>query len=144
MVFAEVDGIECLLPTHCRRLSARKSRRLVKVHPKHQQVVALRPIKSVQFRRLGTGESPVGDFLFGSFVLTASLFYGTYTERVGGDSVMVGARKERNSGGVTAEKKALFLETLAETCSVKAAAEAAGIRTAYCYRLKLKDAAFAA
>ncbi|HMC91056.1 MAG TPA: hypothetical protein VKI45_01225 [Allosphingosinicella sp.] len=45
---------------------------------------------------------------------------------------------------MTAEKKALFLETLAETCSVKAAAEAAGIRTAYCYRLKLKDAAFAA
>src|SRR4051812_14475026 len=131
MVFAEVDGIECLLPTHCRRLSARKSRRLGKVHPKHQQVVALRPIKSVQFRRLGTGESPAGGFLFGSFVLTTGLSCGTYNERVGGDSVMVGERKDRNSGGVTAEKKAVFLATLAETCSVKAAADAAGIRTGY-------------
>jgi len=57
---------------------------------------------------------------------------------------MVEGRKGRTSGGVTAEKKAVFLATLAETCSVKAAAGAAGIATGYCYRLKLSDADFSA
>jgi hypothetical protein len=57
---------------------------------------------------------------------------------------MVEGRKSRSSASVTAEKKAVFLATLAETCSVKAAADAAGIGTGYCYRLKLSDAEFSA
>src|SRR5439155_15568592 len=67
-------------------------------------------------------------------------------ERTRGEAtwVMVEGRKGRTSGGVTAEKKAVFLATLAETCSVKAAAGAAGIATGYCYRLKLSDADFSA
>lgn len=46
--------------------------------------------------------------------------------------------------GMTAQRKARFLEVLAETCCVARAAEAAGFAPARFYGLRLKDAAFAA
>jgi len=44
----------------------------------------------------------------------------------------------------TEEKKTIFLEALADTCCVQRAADAADMKRAHCYALKLRDATFAA
>ncbi|MBV9932074.1 MAG: hypothetical protein JO013_14180 [Alphaproteobacteria bacterium] len=54
------------------------------------------------------------------------------------------AEKRQTASGWTAAKRAAFLETLATTCCVQRAAEAAGVQTSTAYSRKLRDPAFAA
>lgn len=56
---------------------------------------------------------------------------------------MAKERGRRASRHWTEAKKAIFLETLAETCCVQRAADAADMKRAHCYALKLRDPEFA-